>query len=115
MDQLHVESGQNGLSRRKFLAVTARLSIGAALLPTLAACAPSASEYDDETRRIWEQAFGNESGLNSGMLEMVRYSTLAPSGHNTQPWSAYPQLLMRFGYSQAMPRSLRRPIQDVMT
>jgi len=75
--------------------------------------------------------------MSQQMLEMVRYATLAANGHNTQPWKfairqieiatlraqfqtaiglgdSQPQLLVRFGYADALPRSLRRPVADVL-
>jgi hypothetical protein len=74
------------MSRREFLSLLAMSGAGATLLTTLAACSPARSSYDEQVKRTWEQPFKKETNINSQLLEVVRYATLAPSGHNTQPW-----------------------------
>lgn len=54
----------------------------------LAACAPADSEesYETALKKIWRpmsEPFQGELALRK---ELVRYATLAPSGHNTQCW-----------------------------
>ncbi len=43
-------------------------------------------DYDVQARRTWDTPFGSEGTAAAQMLELVRYATLAPSGHNAQPW-----------------------------
>lgn len=71
------------LSRRDFLKITAGLTSAAILGPTLAACAPSS--YPGLADSIWQSPFA-ETSAPGLYRELVRYATLAPSGHNTQPW-----------------------------
>jgi len=72
-----------------------------------------------ETGRVHERlaltatALGIKSAFMNQPVEVQELRSQLQS--HLKLGSAYPQLLMRFGYSQAMPRSLRRPIQDVMT
>lgn len=42
--------------------------------------------YAQQVQQIWKQPFNKETNLNNQILELIRYATLAPSGHNTQPW-----------------------------
>ncbi len=74
------------MGRREFLSLLAMSGVGAAFLPTLAACSPASSGYDAQVKQTWEQPFKNETNVNSQLIEIVRYAALAPSGHNTQPW-----------------------------
>jgi hypothetical protein len=71
------------LSRRNFLKITAGVTAAAMLAPTLAACSPS--DYPALADSVWQQSFnsGDQAALQR---ELVRYATMAPSGHNTQPW-----------------------------
>jgi len=41
--------------------------------------------YDLQAGRTW-QPFAKETAVSAQMHELVRYATLAASGHNTQPW-----------------------------
>ena len=45
---------------------------------------PTRSEPSDA---IWEQEFTRTADLESQIRECIRYAVLAPSGHNTQPWT----------------------------
>src|SRR3954452_22216921 len=36
---------------------------------------------------IWEQEFTRTADLEVQIRECIRYAVLAPSGHNTQPWT----------------------------
>jgi len=42
--------------------------------------------YEQAVRSIWSHTETAPSGETARMKEIVRYATLAPSGHNTQPW-----------------------------
>lgn len=77
------ESSSPTLSRRDFLKITAGVTSAAILAPTLSACAPS--EYPTLANSIWSTPF-EKTAAPALYRELVRYATLAPSGHNTQPW-----------------------------
>jgi hypothetical protein len=81
-----MNSLSSNMNRREFLALAAQVSVGAALAPTLAACAPAGPTYDDQVKRVWEQPLNAGGNMDTQMLEIIRHATLAPSGHNTQPW-----------------------------
>lgn len=42
--------------------------------------------YQEAVSRIWQPSQGGLSGEGEILRELVRYATLAPSGHNTQCW-----------------------------
>ncbi len=71
------------LSRRDFMRISAGVTAAAFLAPTLSACTPS--EYPTLADSIWKQPFEAPNAPDL-YRELVRYATLAPSGHNTQPW-----------------------------
>lgn len=71
------------LSRRDFIKLTAGTSAAVLLLPTLSACSPS--NYPALVDSVWRQPFA-EVSVPEIYRELMRYTTLAPSGHNTQPW-----------------------------
>lgn len=73
------------LSRRRFLAVAAAAGTTAALGDALLTYAPWL-DYEAQARRTWDTPFQLETTVPAQMRELVRYATLAPSGHNTQPW-----------------------------
>jgi hypothetical protein len=73
------------LSRRDFLSLIAKLSVGTALVPSLVACSV-ASGYEEQEKLTWERPFQKENSMESKFREILRYAILAPSGHNTQPW-----------------------------
>ena len=50
----------------------------------LIACAPA--NYEDAVKKTWHHTSGSFQGDLALMQELVRYATLAPSGHNTQCW-----------------------------
>jgi hypothetical protein len=65
-------------SRRDFLAQ----STAAATLLPLAACASNdGADYDREAAKLREAL-----AANPDMLTLLRFATLAPNGHNSQPW-----------------------------
>ncbi len=73
------------LSRRDFLkllAATGVIAAGGHLLDTYAPWL----DYDQETNHIL-RPFEVNSTVSAQMQELVRYATLAPNGHNTQPWN----------------------------
>ena len=43
-------------------------------------------DYDEEVRRTWRHSEGVPADRTALLRELARYATLAPSGHNTQPW-----------------------------
>ncbi|MBM9498683.1 hypothetical protein JWG44_00245 [Leptospira sp. 201903071] len=72
------------LTRKDFLAKAAVLGAGAALTSSFPLC--RGLDYRDEVDRIRTRSFIDISGIDGKMLDIVRYATLAPSGHNSQPW-----------------------------
>lgn len=77
-------SPRRKLSRRRFLAAAAAGTM-AALGEALVTYAPW-QDYEAQARRTWNTPFQTEAAVPVQMRELVRYATLAPSGHNTQPW-----------------------------
>ena len=77
--------GKRKFNRRRFLKLAASAGITAALSDALVTSAPW-QNYEAQARRTWDTAFRTESAVPAQMRELVRYGTLAPSGHNTQPW-----------------------------
>lgn len=73
------------LSRRRFLAVAAAAGTTAVLGEALVTYAPW-QDYEAQARRTWDTPFQTGAAVPAQMRELVRYATLAPSGHNTQPW-----------------------------
>lgn len=73
--------------RRKLLLGAAALS---ATTPALVACSPSAG-HEDIARDLRRPANVNTGDRASLLRELVRYSTLAPSSHNTQCWKFHAQ------------------------
>jgi hypothetical protein len=81
-----MDRSSTNVNRREFLTLAAQVSLGTALAPTLAACAPAGPTYDDQVKRVWEHPLKTGGNVNSQLVEIVRYAMLVPSGHNTQPW-----------------------------
>jgi len=72
----------NSFNRRKFLRSLALIGAGAAVMPVLSACSSTSDLTSDHRDKVRKK--GNEA---AGQMEaIVSYATLAPSGHNTQPW-----------------------------
>ena len=42
-------------------------------------------DYVGQAQRTWDTPFHNTSGFPEQMRELIRYATLAPSGHNARP------------------------------
>ena len=73
------------LSRRRFLMVAAAAGTTAVVGEALVTYAPW-QDYAAQARRTWDTPFQTGASVPAQMRELVRYATLAPSGHNTQPW-----------------------------
>ena len=43
-------------------------------------------DYNRQVRRAWDTPFRKEATLPAQIQDLIGYATLAPSGHNTQPW-----------------------------
>ncbi|HID96458.1 MAG TPA: Tat pathway signal protein, partial [Candidatus Latescibacteria bacterium] len=72
-------------SRRDFLELMAKTSLLAAVSPLVSSCASTGNLI--RINSVWENEFEiTEDDKMGQMKEIVRYATLAPSGHNTQPW-----------------------------
>jgi hypothetical protein len=130
------------LSRRNFLKVVAAAGATAAAGSALSFYAPWL-DYGQAARHTGV-SFAMASDGPARMRELVRYAALAANGHNTQPWkfalkenaieihpdyarslrsqfqsamgmrTTLSQLLVRFGYAETLPRSLRRPVEQVI-
>ena len=73
-------------TRRNFLHLGSAAAAGLVLSPTLTGCTSASSDYEavaDDVRRPVAQ---NAAQAAPDLRELVRLATLAPSGHNTQPW-----------------------------
>ena len=73
------------LNRRAILKLAAGAGVTAALGDAFLTSAPWL-DYDRQVRRTWDVPFQTEKTLPAQIRELIRYATLAPSGHNTQPW-----------------------------
>jgi len=76
---------QKGLSRREFLKISAGAGVLAVGGYVLSEYTPWIN-YDQQVEQTWSPFLSNSSTLQTQMREIVRYATLAPNGHNTQPW-----------------------------
>jgi hypothetical protein len=65
-------------SRRDFLAQSAA---AATLLPLTSCASNDGADYDREAAKLREAL-----AANPDMLTLLRFATLAPNGHNSQPW-----------------------------
>jgi hypothetical protein len=75
------------LTRQTFLRAAVGLTGTSLALPLINACSPTTSEtYPDAVQRIWHPAAAVPTDQAALQRELVRYATLAPSGHNTQCW-----------------------------
>jgi hypothetical protein len=79
------QSSRPGLSRRGFLKLAAAAGATAAAGHALFTYAPWL-DYDGQVRQTWDSPFQKEANPLAQMREIVRYASLAASGHNTQPW-----------------------------
>ena len=67
-------------TRRDVLRVAGASALAMAVTPTLAGC--TGTNYDAAANKA--RLPDNRTG--QALTELVRLATLAPSGHNTQPW-----------------------------
>ncbi len=75
---------RRGLSRRDFLKLSAAAGVVALGGYVLSEYTPWLN-YDQQIENDW-RSFSMSTTLYDQMREMIRYATLAPNGHNTQPW-----------------------------
>jgi hypothetical protein len=73
------------LNRRGFLGLLAAAGTTAAFGHVLFTYAPWL-DYNEQVERTWDTPFQMESTPSAQARELIRYATLAPNGHNTQPW-----------------------------
>ena len=73
------------LTRRQFVAAAGAIGVTAALGDALLTYPPWL-DYGAQENRTWNTPFQKAAALPAQIREIVRYATLAPSGHNTQPW-----------------------------
>jgi len=73
------------LNRRDFLKLSLAAGVTAVGGYTLYEYAPWL-DYDQQVEQTWKP-LEKDSTMFAQMRELVRYATLAPNGHNTQPWS----------------------------
>ena len=73
------------LTRRTFVGAVAAVGLSAALGEALLTYPPWL-DYGRQERQIWNTPFHTMRDAPAQVREIVRYATLAPSGHNTQPW-----------------------------
>lgn len=72
-------------SRRDFLELAAKAGLLVAVSPLIFSCA-STNRFT-QINSIWQKEFKiMEDNQMQQIKEIIRYATLAPSGHNTQPW-----------------------------
>lgn len=90
-------------SRRRFLAATLGAGMTAALGDALLTYPPW-QDYAAQARRTWDTPFRIGTSLPTETRELIRYATLAPSGHNTQPW----QFALQRNTVQILPDYSRR-------
>ena len=72
------------LNRRDFLKLSLAAGVTALGGYTLYEYAPWLN-YDQQVEQTWKP-LEKESAMSAQMGELVRYATLAPNSHNTQPW-----------------------------
>jgi len=72
-------------SRRDFLKLLALAGAAAALPAGLAACS-AADDYNGLSQKLWQPDFQTNTDMKQQMLDLIHFASLAPSGHNTQPW-----------------------------
>ncbi len=70
------------MTRREFLRYSGLALAGAALTPTLAACSPS--PYASAVDSTW--SLDGSGGDPANPTSWIHAATLAPNGHNAQPW-----------------------------
>lgn len=85
------------------------LRIGASCLGMAVPAWGGEDGYDEAVRQTWRHSEGTLPDRAAIFRELVRYATLAPNGHNTQPW----KFRLREGGVDIMPDYSRRtPVVD---
>jgi len=77
-------SSRQALNRRTFMKLLAAGSATALGAYVLSEYAPWL-DYEGQVEQTW-RPLGTVSTLSAPKIELVRYATLAPNGHNAQPW-----------------------------
>jgi hypothetical protein len=72
------------ITRRRFLAKASALGSFTGIAMTTAACAPN--DHFESTARALRRPLSESAEPVTLLQEFVRCATLAPNGHNTQPW-----------------------------
>ncbi len=74
-------------NRREFLKLMGITTAAISLSPLLSNCASDDSNaYLNPANAVWQQSEKTENAATNPYVELVRRATLAPSGHNAQPW-----------------------------
>jgi len=95
------------VSRRDFLKISAAVGVTAASVHLLDTYAPWL-DYDQQVAAA-ARSYEGAATMPQQMQELVRYSTLAANGHNTQPW----KFAMRGDVIEIHPDANRRlPVVD---
>ena len=92
-------------TRRQFFAAAAAIGTTAVLGDVLLTYPPWL-DYGAQERHTWDTPFQRAAALPAEIHEIIRYATLAPSGHNTQPWKfAVSERMIRLmpDYSRRLP------------
>ena len=74
-----------GMTRRRFNQA-AVATLVSATLPTGCTSRNDAPSYDDLVADTWRHSDGRPDSCFELQKELIRYATLAPNSHNTQPW-----------------------------
>ena len=78
------KTSRKKITRRDFLKISALTGAAAVGGYMLGVYTPWRN-YDQQVEEGWS-ALSQNSNVSTQMREIVRYATLAPNGHNTQPW-----------------------------
>ena len=73
------------MTRRAFNRTTMAVVLGGAL-PLACSDSDGESTYDGLVAKTWRHSHGSIDSGPTLLRELVRYATLAPNSHNTQPW-----------------------------
>lgn len=80
-----IQASRLALNRRDFLKLLGAATTTATLGHVLFTYAPWL-DYDEQVMQTWSKPLSKDLRMPEQMRELVRYATLAPNGHNTQPW-----------------------------
>lgn len=73
-------------TRRNFLHLSSAAAAGLVLSPALTSCISADSDYEAAADDVRRPAVKDAAQGAPDLRELVRLATLAPSGHNAQPW-----------------------------